>query len=59
MPIIVTKRGKDARRLERQSFEQETKLQKYISDNPECIPIRKIGGDNTYLPHFLGFSPGL
>ena len=42
MPIIISKNGKDAKRVERTSFEKEEDLLKYISDNPDCIPLKDI-----------------
>ncbi|MBA7662697.1 hypothetical protein ES703_70728 [subsurface metagenome] len=39
MPIIISKDGKDAKRVLRTSFKKEEDLLKYISENPDCIPI--------------------
>ena len=39
MPIIISKNGKDAKRVERTSFKEEEDLLKYIPENPDCIPI--------------------
>lgn len=37
MPIIVSHKGKDAKRYDSQSFTDETELQEYITDNPEAV----------------------
>lgn len=42
MPIIISKNGKATVRLESSSFENEDKLQAYIHDNPESIPLHEI-----------------
>jgi hypothetical protein len=45
LPIIIPKNGKDAKRIEKISFKKEEDLLKYISDNPDCIPIEDIKED--------------
>lgn len=45
MPIILSRAGHKAIRLEKSRFEQETDLQKYISDNPEALPLDQIKQD--------------
>jgi len=42
MPIIISKEGKEAKKLERISFGEELELQKYIENNPESIPVEDI-----------------
>ncbi len=42
MAIIITKNGKDAKKVEKSDFEKEGRMQKYIHDNPESIPIYEI-----------------
>ena len=42
MPIIISKNGKNAKRIEKISFKKEEDLLKYISNNPDCIPIEDI-----------------
>ena len=42
MPIIITRNGKNAIRLNNTEFEQESDLQKYIHDNPESLPLDDI-----------------
>ena len=49
MPIIVSKKGKNAKRLEKTSFKQEEELQKYIYENPESIPLEEIKEDVQFL----------
>ena len=39
MPIIISKNGKNAKRVLRTIFEKEEDLLRYISENPDCIPI--------------------
>lgn len=45
MPIIISKNGKNAKRVERTSFKEEKELRDYISENPDCIPIEDIKED--------------
>lgn len=42
MPIIISKEGRNTRKLERTSFKEELELQKYIENNPESIPIEDV-----------------
>lgn len=39
---IIVKNGKEAKKIEKSSFEQETYLQQFIYDNPESIPLYDI-----------------
>ena len=45
MPIIISKKGKDAKRIEKTSFKQEEELQKYVYENPDSIPLEEIKED--------------
>ena len=47
MPIIISKNGKNAKRVEKISFKKEEDLLKYISDNPETAleQFRNINED--------------
>jgi len=45
MSVIITKNGKNAKRINSTSFEYEDNLQKYINDNPEIIPMYQINED--------------
>ncbi len=49
MPIIISKNGKDAEKVEKSSFDKEDDLQKYIYDNPESIPLYDIKEDIRLL----------
>ncbi len=49
MPIIVSKNGKKAIRVDRRSFERERHLQQYIYDNPEVIPVEEIEEEAQFL----------
>ena len=49
MPIIVSKNGKNAVKLDKISFGLEDKLQEYIHDNPESIPLYDIKEDIKLL----------
>ena len=40
--IIISKNGKDAKKIERAELESESVLQEYIYNNPEVIPIDEI-----------------
>lgn len=45
MVIIISKDGKNAKRIEKSSIERETHLQEYIYDNPNVIPLYDIKED--------------
>src|SRR5436190_16770869 len=45
MPIVVTKPGSRTRKIERKIFDDESNLQTYIADNPECLPLEQIDED--------------
>jgi hypothetical protein len=49
MAIIISKNGKDAKRIEKSEFEQEDYLQHYIYENPESIPLYDIREDTRLL----------
>lgn len=49
MAIIITKNGKNAKKLDMQPFEYENNLQKYIDDNPLSIPLYEIKEDIKVL----------
>lgn len=49
MSIIISKKGKNAIRIERSSFKEEVELQKYIYDNPESIPLGEIKENVQFL----------
>lgn len=49
MAIIISKKGKNAVRLEKESFKQEQDLQKYIYDNPDSLPLNQIKEDVYFL----------
>jgi len=42
MAIIITKDGKETKKIEKSNFEQEDYLQKFIYENPETIPLYDI-----------------
>ncbi|OGY24033.1 MAG: hypothetical protein A2Y57_02265 [Candidatus Woykebacteria bacterium RBG_13_40_7b] len=47
--IIISKAGKNAKRLDQSSFDQEDYLQKYIYDNPDAVPLYEIQEDIRLL----------
>jgi hypothetical protein len=49
MPIIISKNGKNAKRVERTNFKQEEELQKYIFKDPDCISIEDIKEDVQFV----------
>lgn len=49
MPIIVSQNGKNATKLDKLSFGLEDRLQQYIYDNPESIPLYDIKDDIQLL----------
>jgi hypothetical protein len=48
MSIIISKQGKNARRLQRTSIQQEEYLQAYIHNNPDVLPLDELK-DNLRL----------
>src|SRR4030043_1232462 len=49
MAIIISKNGKDAVKVDKSDFQLEDKLQQYIYDNPESIPLYDIKEDIRLL----------
>jgi hypothetical protein len=49
MAIIVSRNGKDAKKVERATFAREDYLQQYIYDNPGSIPLYDIKEDVRLL----------
>jgi len=49
MSIIISKNGKNAKRIESASFGKEDYLQQYIYENPESIPLYEIKEDIRLL----------
>lgn len=45
MALIISKNGKNARKIERSIIDKEDYLQKYIYNNPETIPLYEIKED--------------
>ncbi len=45
MAIIISKNGKNAQRVALSNFGLEDKLQEYIYDNPDSIPLYDIKED--------------
>lgn len=39
MTIIISKEGKNAKQIEPSEFENEDYLQRYVSNNPQCLPL--------------------
>jgi len=56
MAIIISKGGKNAKKIEKSNFEREDYLQKYIYDNPESIPLYDIKDDIHLLILVREFS---
>lgn len=49
MAIIISKKGKNAVKIDKSNFELEDRLQQYIYDNPESIPLYDIKEDIKLL----------
>jgi hypothetical protein len=49
MSIIISKDGKNARKLDTTSIAEEAYLQQYISDNPNSLPLDEIAEDIRLL----------
>ncbi|MDP2788484.1 MAG: hypothetical protein Q8O46_00320 [bacterium] len=45
MAIIISKDGKNAKKVDKSAFEKEDYLQDYIQNNPESIPVYEIEED--------------
>ncbi len=45
MAIIISKNGKNAKKIDKSAFEKEDYLQRYIQNNPESIPLYDIKED--------------
>lgn len=58
MAIIITKNGKNAKKLEKTTFDYEDRLQEYIDDNPLSIPLYEIKDDIKVLILAREFSTG-
>jgi len=56
MAIIITKQGKNAKKIDKSEFEYEDNLQQYIDDNPESIPLYEIKEDIRVLVLCREFS---
>lgn len=49
MTVIITEKGKNAQKLDRQDFTDEKELQEYIYENPETLPMYEIDEDIKVL----------
>ncbi len=49
MSLIISKNGKNARKLDRTSFANEDELQQYLYDNPDIVPLYEIKQDIQVL----------
>ena len=49
MSIIISRGGKNAKRIERSVIDREEYLQQYIYDNPETLPLHELKDDINIL----------
>lgn len=56
MAIIISKNGKNAEKLNQSNFELEDKLQEYIYENPDTIPLYDIDEDTRLFIAAREFS---
>lgn len=56
MAIIISENGKNAKRVDESHFELEDKLQQYIYDNPDTIPLYDIDEDTRLFIAAREFS---
>jgi len=49
MSIVITKNGKNAEIIDKTNFGMESKLQEYVCENPESIPLYEIKEDIRLL----------
>jgi hypothetical protein len=50
MPLIISKNGSESKTIQHAIFPSEDYLQKYIRDNPNCLPIKETKGAAKFLP---------
>ena len=56
MAIIISKNGKNAEKVDQSNFALEDKLQEYIYDNPDTIPLYEIDEDTRLFIAAREFS---
>lgn len=49
MAIIISEDGQNGQRIEPSEFELEAKIQEYIKQNPDSIPLYEISDDTRLL----------
>lgn len=49
MAIIISRNGKDAQRIDQQPITDESYLQKYVSENPNALPLDDLAPDARLL----------
>lgn len=52
MAIIITKNGKEAKKIDKSDFEKENYLQNLIHESPESIPVYEIAEDKNNIHQF-------
>jgi hypothetical protein len=56
MAIIITKNGKETKKIDKSDFEKENYLQNLIHENPEAIPVYEIAEDKKLFVVAREFS---
>ncbi len=56
MAIIISKNGKNAKKIDKSEFDKEGYLQNYIHENPESIPVYEIEEDKKLFVVAREFS---
>lgn len=56
MAIIISKNGKNAEKVDQSNFALEDRLQEYIYDNPDTIPLYEIDEDTRLFIAAREFS---
>jgi len=56
MAIIITKNGKEAKKIDKSDFEKENYLQNLIHESPESIPVYEIAEDKKLFVVAREFS---
>ncbi len=56
MAIIISKNGEDAQKIDETKFGLEDKLQEYVKNNPDIVPIYEISEDSRLLVIAREFS---
>jgi hypothetical protein len=49
MTVIITRNGKNAKKISESKFTNEDNLQNFVHENPDCVPLYQIEDDIRLL----------